>query len=124
MDWDGIERRASMEEPKIFRWVEALGPALVVIAGGGMAYGGIQARMDAQAESLQRLQELPIQIATLRTEVTQAASDIRVDHAGKLNELGQRIATVEQRSQRSYENIQRLWEIVRANQGKLANVSD
>ena len=111
----------SDSEPRVFRWVEALGPALVVIAGGGAAYGGLQARMDTQASALLKLQDIPVQIASFRNELTQAVSDIRVDHSQELSVLTQRIATIEQRSQRNYENITQLWGVARENQGKLAN---
>lgn len=126
--WTGPERRMvwserqEASEPKLFRWVESLGPALVVIAGGGMAYGGIQARMDAQADALVKLGNVPVQIAEMRTELHNTTAKIQIDQAQRFSDLAQRIATVEQRSQRSSDNIQRLWEVVRANQGKIANV--
>lgn len=110
------------DSPGMLRLIEALGPAMVVAISVGIAYGGIQTQLDTQADALRKLEPMPLQMAAFESKLTVAMSNIRVDQASKVNDIMQRVATVEQRSQRSYENIQSLWEIVRANQGKPASV--
>ena len=107
------------QEPRIFRWVESMGPAIAVLFGGAMAYGGVQARLEAQAEALQKLEQVPVQIANIRTEIQSSTAAIRVEQEQRMSGFTQRLATVEQRSDRNYENITRLFEIARDNQGKV-----
>lgn len=107
------------QEPRIFRWVESMGPAIAVLIGGAMAYGGVQARLEAQAEALQKLEQVPVQIANIRTEIQSSTAAIRVEQEQRMSGFTQRLATVEQRSDRNYENITRLFEIARDNQGKV-----
>ena len=107
------------QEPRIFRWVESMGPAIAVLIGGAMAYGGVQARLEAQAEALQKLEQVPVQIANIRTEIQSSPAAIRVEQEQRMSGFTQRLATVEQRSERNYENITRLFEIARDNQGKV-----
>jgi Zn-dependent oligopeptidase len=87
-----------------------------------MAYGGIQARMEAQAESIAKLEQVPVQIANIRTEIQSSTAGIRVEQAQRLADITQRMATVEQRSQRNYENNTTQWEVIRDNQGKVASL--
>lgn len=123
--WDRHERRSGEQlivqeqDPRIFRWVEAMGPAVAVLIGGAMAYGGIQARMEAQAESIAKLEQVPVQIANIRTEIQSSTAGIRVEQAQRLSDITQRMATVEQRSQRNYENNTAQWEVIRDNQSKV-----
>ena len=107
------------QEPRIFRWVESMGPAIAVLIGGAMAYGGVQARLEAQAEALQKLEQVPVQIANIRTELQSSTAASRVEQEQRMSGFTQRLATVEQRSDRNYENITRLFEIARDNQGKV-----
>jgi len=128
VEWDGTNRRTGspfvvqQQEPRIFRWVEAMGPAVAVLIGGAMAYGGIQARMEAQAESIAKLEQVPVQIANIRTEIQSSTAGIRVEQAQRLADITQRMATVEQRSQRNYENNTAQWEVIRDNQGKVSSL--
>ena len=103
-------------EPSWMRWAEVLAPSLVMVAGGLIAWGGLTTQMDQMAESLADLRPLPLQVERLRGEMQQQIAAITVAQATEMAGMGQRLATVEQRSQRNYENIQQLWEIARANQ--------
>ena len=119
---ESLQKNNQQGEPRLFRWVEALGPALVVLMGGGVAYGGVKAQMDTHSELLGALSSLPVQVAELRAEIASTAAGIRIDQGENLGNLAQRIATVEQRSTRSYENISRLFDIARANEGKIDSI--
>ena len=91
----------------ITRWI----PAIATIVMIGTAWGSIGARLD----QLEPLRGMPLQLSEYRSEMRERIATLNA-------ELSQRLSTVEQRSQRNYENITQLWGVARANQGKIANL--
>jgi len=116
MTWDGQDRREKETVSKL-AWVQTLAPALVFIAGGGMAYGGIKAQMDSQGTALQKLEALPLQLANFRSELNSAVSAIRLDEAARVNEISQRISTVEAIAKRNAGNLETIWPRIRQLEG-------
>ena len=113
-----VEKKSSSQRETGMRWIETLGPMVGVVLAIAVAYGSFSNQLETMSEDIAKLEDLPLQIADLRSENAQLISSTRIDQNKYLTELAQRISQMEQKSQLNYEKINRLFDIARENEGK------
>jgi hypothetical protein len=69
--------------------------------------------MDAQADAIKKLEGIPLQIASIRAELAEATSDIKIDQADKMSTLRQRVSIIEATSKRNAVGIEAVWQRIR-----------
>lgn len=105
--YGGPERREHPRPDRVFvtsnnetnwlRKAEALGPMLVIAAGGLIAYGGFDVRMSVVEDALARLQDMPLQVERLRTDLREGTMQQNTDLRALVSGLEHRVAVLESR---------------------------